>query len=202
MRLYLASQSPRRAQLLAQIGEPHALLLPEPGEDAEALEAAHAGEPPLAYVQRVTDAKLAAALARHARLALPAGLVLAADTTVALGERILGKPQDVDEAQALLRALAGQAHQVHTAVAIAAPGGAVHRAVSTSTVWVSDIPDDALQAYVASGEPFGKAGAYGIQGRFAAWVSRIDGSHSGIMGLPLFETAHLLRAARGGGLDD
>lgn len=201
MRLYLASQSPRRAQLLAQIGQAHELLLPDAGEDAEALEAVQAGEPPVAYVQRVTEAKLHAALARHARLGLPLGAVLAADTTVALGDRILGKPGDAQEAAEMLSALSGQAHQVHTAVAIADLQGSVHRAVSSSTVWVATLSAGEVQAYIGTGEPFGKAGAYGIQGHFAAWVSRIDGSHSGIMGLPLYETAQLLRAVRGQGAD-
>lgn len=201
MRLYLASQSPRRAQLLAQIGQAHELLLPDAGEDAEALEAVQAGEPPVAYVQRVTEAKLHAALARHARLGLPLGAVLAADTTVALGDRILGKPGDAQEAAEMLSALSGQAHQVHTAVAIADLQGSVHRAVSSSTVWVASLAAGEVQAYIGTGEPFGKAGAYGIQGHFAAWVSRIDGSHSGIMGLPLYETAQLLRAVRGRGAD-
>jgi septum formation protein len=201
MRLYLASQSPRRAQLLAQIGQAHELLLPDAGEDAEALEAMQAGEPPVAYVQRVTEAKLHAALARHARLGLPLGAVLAADTTVALGDRILGKPGDAQEAAEMLSALSGQAHQVHTAVAIADLQGSVHRAVSSSTVWVATLSAGEVQAYIGTGEPFGKAGAYGIQGHFAAWVSRIDGSHSGIMGLPLYETAQLLRAVRGQGAD-
>jgi septum formation protein len=195
MSLYLASQSPRRRQLLDQLGVVHELLLPGPEEDAEALEAVSVGEAPLAYVQRVTRAKLEASLARLQRRALPPGPVLCADTTVALGPRILGKPGDAAEALAMLQALSGQAHEVHTAVALADARGRVWASVSSSTVWVAEVPHADLAAYVASGEPFGKAGAYGIQGRFAAWVSRIEGSYSGIMGLPLFETAQLLRQA-------
>ena len=193
--IYLASQSPRRRQLLDQLGVPHTLLLPAADEDAEALEAVEPGEAPLAYVQRVTQAKLQAAVVRRQQRCLPLAPILCADTTVALGPRILGKPADAAEALAMLQSLSGQAHQVHTAVTLADGRGRVHAAVSSSTVWVAAVPDAELQAYVASGEPFGKAGAYAIQSQFAAWVSRIDGSYSGIMGLPLFETAQLLRQA-------
>ncbi len=193
--IYLASQSPRRAQLLDQLGVAHNLLLPAADEDAEALEAVQPGEDPLAYVQRVTQAKLQAAVARRQQRALPLAPIVCADTTVALGGRILGKPADAAEALAMLQSLSGQAHQVHTAVALADEAGRVHAAVSTSTVWVAAVPAADLRAYVDGGEPFGKAGAYGIQGRFAAWIARIEGSYSGIMGLPLFETAQLLRQA-------
>ena len=134
---------------------------------------------------------LAAAVARHAARGLPAAPILCADTTVAVDEHILGKPADAAEATAMLRALSGRAHQVHTAVAVA-EGGAVREALSSSTVWVAPLPEAAIAAYVASGEPFGKAGAYAIQSQFAAWIARIDGSYSGIMGLPLYETAKLL----------
>ncbi len=196
MLLYLASQSPRRRQLLDQIGWAHTLLLPDADEDAESLEAVHPHEAPADYVQRVTLAKLRAAQARARARALAPGLVLCADTTVAVDRRILGKPQDATEALAMLRSFCGRAHQVHTAVALADTQGAIRTALSSSTVWVGDVPDAALRAYVESGEPFGKAGAYGIQGPFAAWVKRIDGSYSGIMGLPLFETAQLLQQHR------
>ncbi len=195
MSLYLASQSPRRRQLLDQLGVAHTLLLPGADEDAEALEAVREGEAPLTYVQRVTRAKLEAALQRWRRQGLPPASILCADTTVALGPRIMGKPADAAEALAMLQSLSGQAHQVHTAVALADVQGRVHAAVSSSTVWVAEVPLAQLQAYVASGEPFGKAGAYAIQSQFAAWIARIDGSYSGIMGLPLFETAQLLRQA-------
>lgn len=196
MLLYLASQSPRRRQLLDQIGWAHTLLLPGADEDAESLEAVHPHEAPADYVQRVTLAKLRAAQARLRARALTPGLVLCADTTVAVDRRILGKPQDTTEALAMLRSLCGRAHQVHTALALADTEGSIRTALSSSTVWVGDVPDAALRAYIESGEPFGKAGAYGIQGPFAAWVKRIDGSYSGIMGLPLFETAQLLQQHR------
>jgi septum formation protein len=192
--VYLASQSPRRQQLLAQIGARFELLLPDADEDAEALEATRAGESPADYVQRVTRAKLAAARARLRRRGLAPAPVLCADTTVALGRRILGKPADAAEACRMLHALAGRTHRVHTAVALY-DGRRAHAALSTSHVRVAPLAATDIDAYVAGGEPFGKAGAYGIQGAFAAFVAHIAGSHSGIMGLPLFETANLLRAA-------
>jgi len=192
--VYLASQSPRRQQLLAQIGVRFELLLPDADEDAEALEATRAGESPADYVQRVTRAKLGAARARLRRRGLPPAPVLCADTTVALGRRILGKPADAAEARRMLHALAGHTHRVHTAVALH-DGRRAHAALSTSHVRVAPLAAADIDAYVAGGEPFGKAGAYGIQGAFATFVAHIAGSHSGIMGLPLFETATLLRAA-------
>lgn len=193
--LYLASQSPRRQQLLAQIGVRFEPLLPGADEDAEALEATRAGESPADYVQRVTRAKLAAARARLQRRGGPPAPVLCADTTVALGRRSLGKPADAAEARAMLQALAGRTHRVHTAVAVH-DGRRTHAALSTSHVRVAPLAATDIEAYIAGGEPFGKAGAYGIQGAFAAFVTHIAGSHSGIMGLPLAETATLLRAAR------
>ena len=183
--VYLASQSPRRQQLLAQIGVRFQPLLPDDGEDAEALEATRAGESPADYVQRVTRAKLGAARERLRRRGLPAAPVLCADTTVALGRRILGKPADAAEAHRMLQALAGRTHRVHTAVAVH-DGRRTHAALSTSHVRVAPLTAADIEAYVAGGEPFGKAGAYGIQGAFAAHVAHIAGSHSGIMGLPLF----------------
>lgn len=192
--VYLASQSPRRQQLLAQIGVRFDLLLPDADEDAEALEATRASESPADYVQRVTRAKLGAARARLRRRGLPPAPVLCADTTVALGRRILGKPADAAEARRMLHALTGRTHRVHTAVALH-DGRRAHAVLSTSHVRVAQLAAADIDAYVAGGEPFGKAGAYGIQGAFAAFVAHIAGSHSGIMGLPLFETATLLRAA-------
>jgi septum formation protein len=192
--LYLASQSPRRRQLLAQIGVAPVLLLPDADEDAEALEAVRPGELPAAYVQRVTAAKLQAAVARHRRRGLPPGAILCADTTVALGRRILGKPADAAEAAATLALLSGRTHRVLTAVALQA-GGRRRQALQVSHVRFAPLPPAVVRAYVASGEPFGKAGSYAIQGALAAWVAHISGSHSGIMGLPLHETAQLLQRA-------
>ena len=144
---------------------------------------------------RVTRAKLAAARERLARLQLPAAPILASDTTVALGKRILGKPRDAADASTMLQLLSGQTHRVLTAVAVH-DGRRTRVAVSDSHVHVAALPRDVIEAYVASGEPFGKAGSYAIQSQIAAWIERIDGSYSGIMGLPLYETAQLLRQAR------
>jgi septum formation protein len=211
--IWLASQSPRRQALLAQIGVTLQLLLPGDDEDAEALEVVQPGELPLAYVQRVTRAKLQAAVARRLRRGLPDAPILCADTTVALGRRILGKPADAQDAAAVLSALSGRTHRVLTSVAVAAPaqeGGpppkasAVVRAArpraaqitQVSRVRFAPLSPAVIQAYIASGEPFGKAGSYAIQGALAGHIAHIEGSHSGIMGLPLFETAELLRRAR------
>ena len=196
--LYLASQSPRRRQLLEQIGVRHELLLPGPDEDAEALEALVAGESPDDYVTRVTAAKLQAALHRRAARGLALAPVLCSDTTVALGALILGKPDDADHAAAMLASLSGRTHRVLTAVALGLPDGRVLSDVNVSQVRFAEIGQDRLRAYVASGEPMGKAGAYAIQSQAAAWIEHIAGSYSGIMGLPLFETARLLRE---GGFD-
>ncbi|WAC75601.1 Maf family protein [Roseateles sp. SL47] len=193
--LYLASQSPRRRQLLDQIGVAHELLLPDADEDAEALEVVLAGETPDDYVQRVTAAKLDAALQRRERRQWPPAPVLCADTTVTLDGDILGKPDNAAHALAMLRRLSGREHRVLTAVALGLPDGRSLAALSVSTVRFDPVPDDRLQAYVNAGEPMGKAGSYAIQSHAAAWISHIAGSYSGIMGLPLFETAGLLRAA-------
>jgi septum formation protein len=199
--VYLASQSPRRAQLLAQIGVAHRPLLPDAQEDAEQLEAERAGELPLAYVQRVTRAKLRAARERLAQRRLPPAPILCADTTVALGRRILGKPLDAAHAAQMLRLLSGRTHRVLSAVAVGAAsagGGAAARcmlATSISHVHFARLSPRTIARYIDSGEPFGKAGAYAVQGGMAAWVERIDGSYTGIMGLPLFETTRLLQRA-------
>ncbi|MBL8330862.1 MAG: septum formation inhibitor Maf [Rubrivivax sp.] len=192
--VYLASQSPRRAQLLQQIGVRHEPLLPGAEEDAERLEAQRGGELPADYVQRVTHAKLAAARRRLQLLALPPAPILCADTTVALGRRLLGKPADAEEARQTLAALSGRPHRVLTAVAVWT-GSRALRAMSVSHVRFALLPAPVIEAYVASGDPFGKAGAYAIQGPLAGWIDHIEGSHSGIMGLPLFETTRLLQQA-------
>ena len=197
VRIWLASRSPRRAELLETLGIKLDIFLAQNSPEAEALEETMDGELPLPYVQRVTRLKLDAATKALAELG-KTGIVLAADTTVALNDHILGKPQNRSEAQAMLESLSNQAHQVHTAVAVALllpnqnpPLRAL--AVSTSQVQFSALPPDFIQAYIDSGEPFDKAGAYGIQGIAGQYVRHISGSHSGIMGLPLFETSELLR---------
>lgn len=196
--LYLASQSPRRSQLLEQMGVRHVLLLPnvqgDVAEDAEAIEAVLPGETPRDYVVRVTGLKLDAAVARHARRQLAQAPILCSDTTVALGTQILGKPADAAGADRMLRQLAGQTHEVLTAVALQ-DGGQRRTALSISQVTFAAMTEAQIAAYVASGEPMGKAGSYGIQGRAAAHVAHMAGSYSGIMGLPVYETAQLLRQA-------
>ena len=192
--IYLASQSPRRRQLLEQLGVRLSLLLPDDSDAAEALEAVRAGEAPATYVRRVTRLKLDDAVLRLAEQARPGAPVLCADTTVALGRAILGKPRDAQDAADMLRQLSGDTHRVLTAVAVQ-QGDWRGEAMSESRVRFATLRDDDIKAYVASGEWQGKAGAYAIQGRAAAFIEHISGSYSGIMGLPLFETAALLRAA-------
>ena len=189
--VYLASQSPRRRQLLEQLGVRHELLLPDHDEDAEGLEVVLRGESPTAYVQRVTQLKLDAALARLKRRGLPAAPVLCSDTTVALGRIIYGKPADAADARRMLGELAGHTHRVLTAVAVGTPRRRA-KALSTSQVTFAPMSRQQIAAYVAGGEPMGKAGAYAVQGRAAAYIAHIAGSYSGIMGLPMHETAQLL----------
>ncbi|MDP3701074.1 MAG: Maf family protein [Hylemonella sp.] len=191
--IYLASQSPRRRQLLEQLGVRHELLLPGADEDAEGIEAVLPGEAPASYVQRVTQLKLDAALARLKRRGLPAAPILCSDTTVALGRAIYGKPVDAADARRMLGELAGHSHRVLTAVTIGTPRRRV-QALCTSRVTFAPMSRPQIAAYVAGGEPMGKAGAYAVQGRAAAFISHISGSYSGIMGLPMHETAQLLQA--------
>jgi septum formation protein len=195
--VYLASQSPRRQELLQQLGVRFELLLPRPDEDAEALEATLPDEAADAYVVRVCEAKAEAARLRLERGGHAAAPVLVADTTVTIDGAILGKPADADDALAMLARLAGREHEVLTAVTVIDAGGALlPTALSRSRVRFAASTAEALARYVSSGEPFGKAGAYGIQGRAAEFIEHIEGSYSGIMGLPLYETAALLRTAR------
>jgi septum formation protein len=195
--VYLASQSPRRQELLQQLGVRFELLLPRPDEDAEALEAELDQEAPDAYVMRVCAAKAQAAHARLVAGSHARAPILVADTTVTLDGAIMGKPGDADHAVAMLERLSGRDHEVLTALAVVDGEGVLLEPVlSRSRVWFALCERAALQRYAATGEPLGKAGAYGIQGRAAAFIERIDGSYSGIMGLPLFETAGLLRVAR------
>ena len=195
--VYLASQSPRRRALLDQIGVRHELLLADADEDVEALEATRAGESPEAYVERATRAKLRAAMRRLRTRRLAQAPVLCADTTVVLGARILGKPVDAADATRMLTMLSGRSHRVITAISLSARGRS-RLATSVSRVRFATLTPDCIERYVASGEPFGKAGAYAIQSGAAAWIEKIEGSYTGIMGLPLHETAALLEWA---GLD-
>jgi septum formation protein len=191
--IYLASRSPRRRELLAQIGIRFQLLLfrdnPEPDPDLD--ETVLGGETPHKYVERVARAKADAGWKRLEQRNLPRALVMAADTTVALQGRILGKPADRAEAADMLAALSGTTHEVLTAVVLRYEDRR-ESAVSVSQVRFKPLDAAEIRQYVASGECDDKAGAYGIQGRAARFVMEIHGSFSGVMGLPLYETSQLL----------
>jgi septum formation protein len=193
-RIYLASRSPRRRELLAQIGvhfEP--LLFRGDGrQDREALEDVLPNEIPEAYVVRVALAKAGHGVRLCQARRLPRRLVLSADTTLDVDGEIVGKPRDEADAVAILRRLAGRTHRVLTAVAVADETRQSH-ALSISDVRFRPLGDEEIHRYARGGEPLDKAGAYGIQGRAAMFIEEIRGSHSGIVGLPLCETALLLR---------
>ena len=191
--IYLASRSPRRRELLTQIGVRFHLLMfrDKPETDPELDEAPLAGELPAAYVERVARAKALAGWKRLEQRDLPRAAVLSADTTVAIGERILGKPADRREAAAMLAALSGGRHQVLTAVAVKHESQ-FECVLSVSEVEFKPLSADEIRQYVATGECDDKAGAYAIQGRAAQFVVELRGSFSGVMGLPLYETAQLL----------
>ena len=233
--IWLASQSPRRRELLGRLGVRAELLVADASidiaEDVEALEHPLEGENPTQYVERVVAAKLTAAMARHQRRRLEAAPILVADTTVAIGGRILGKPAHAAEAVEMLSALSGRSHRVLTAMAIARPrtrsklsappapsepsqptepteptepsdGGMespwhpkILRVTSLSRVRFARLSRAQIDRYVASGEPMDKAGAYAVQGGAGAFIRRIDGSDTGIMGLPLYEASRLLQSA-------
>jgi septum formation protein len=183
--LYLASRSPRRVELLQQIGiscETH------PTDIDETQQANESAEP---YVIRLAQQKAEACLLRM-QPAQRAHPVLAADTTVVLAGQVLGKPENDDDARRMLHALSGSLHQVHTAVALAFHNQ-LEVVLCTTQVQMMALTDVQIDAYIASGEHLDKAGSYGIQGRAAAWIIRIEGSYSGVMGLPIYETAALLR---------
>ncbi|MDI9334494.1 MAG: Maf family protein [Cytophagales bacterium] len=197
--IYLASQSPRRAELLAQLGVSHRLLLADADEDAESLEAIQGRESPTAYVQRVTKLKLEAAAQRAKRRGLLDAPIVCADTTVALGRTIYGKPESPADAARMLMDLSGKTHRVLTAVGVTHVAGKKRIndfALSESRVTFASLSQADIAAYIATGEPFGKAGGYGVQGQAAAFIAKISGSYSGIMGLPLHEMAALLKAAQ------
>ena len=197
--IYLASQSPRRSQLLDQIGIAHHILVADAAEnaieDAETLEIALKNEAPKTYVMRVTGLKLDAAVARMKQRGLAAAPVLCADTTVAMGRVIYGKPENAADAARMLAELSGKTHRVLTSVAVAYGVGGKKRlqALSESKVTFTKMTKAQIASYVASGEPLGKAGSYAVQGMAAGMIERISGSYSGIMGLPLFETTQLLQ---------
>ena len=184
--IYLASGSPRRRELLQQIGVSFQVI----GTDLD--ETALQGESPVAYVSRLAQAKATVGWERSRDLGLAP--VLAADTAVVLGGRILGKPAGMDHAMAMLLELSGRTHEVLTAVALRSNSG-IEGKISRSTVTFRSIDLSEARAYWETGEPSDKAGAYAIQGYAAIFISDLQGSYSGVMGLPLFETAALLEAA-------
>jgi len=199
--IYLASQSPRRQELLKQMGVRFEMLLPNLNEDTESLETPLPHEKARSYVERVTLAKSTVALARWEKSALPWAPILCADTTVSLpnsseGE-ILGKPTDAADVNRILKMLSGKTHEVLTAVALTIhPNEKPLCLVQVSKVQFAKLSQEQIDLYITSGEPFGKAGAYGIQGLGGAFIPAIEGSYSGIMGLPIFETAQLLERAQ------
>lgn len=188
-RIYLASRSPRRRELLNQIGIAFEVL---PIGDAAVDETPFGGEPPAAYVVRIAQAKAELGWRQVVSRGLPAGPVLAADTAVVLDGEVIGKPGDAVHARQMLRRLSGKTHQVLTAIAVAR-NGKIETALAASAVEFRELDDDEIRRYVAGGEPLDKAGAYAIQGRAAVFARAISGSYSGIVGLPLYETAELLR---------
>ncbi|MEP7182203.1 MAG: Maf family protein [Betaproteobacteria bacterium] len=191
--LYLASKSPRRQELLRQLGvEFEELLLREaPGRRRDLVEAPRGEETPLDYVKRIARAKATVGWHRMLRRGLPPRPVLGADTEVVLDGTIFGKPQDAQDAVRMLTLLSGRTHAVITAVAVAWEKQVI-RAVSTSDVSFRKLSREEIERYVATGEPIDKAGGYAIQGRAAVFVSHLEGSYSGVMGLPLCETADIL----------
>jgi septum formation protein len=193
--VYLASKSSRREELLRQLGVEFASLRLRESSDRERdiVEGARDAEPPLHYVERIARTKATVGWHRMLQRGLPPRPVLGADTEVVLDDRIFGKPKDAADAVRMLTLLSGRTHQVLTAVALCWEGDTVAE-ISTSSVTFRTIERDEIERYVATGEPSDKAGGYAIQGRAATFVRRIDGSHSGIMGLPLYETATALAA--------
>lgn len=191
--LYLASQSPRRLELLRQIGlTPTVLTLRTSLGRADVDETPLPEEPGIDYVLRLAQQKVEAGITAQQGRRLPPWPILAADTTVTLGGQVLGKPADAVEAATMLRLFAGRTHTVLTAVA-AAHQGYIRVALSESQVTFKALSEAEISAYIASGEPFDKAGGYGIQGRAALFIEHLAGSYSGVMGLPLYETARLLQ---------
>ncbi len=191
--IYLASRSARRRDLLKQMGVNFEMLLLRegPGRGADFDEAQLPGETPRDYVVRVARLKADAGWVRLEQRRLMRHPVLAADTTVALGDSILSKPADREDAVAMLKQLSGSTHQVYTAVAVKFYD-AVKETLSVTEVRIRELSDDEIRRYVSSGDPLDKAGAYGIQGKASMFIESINGSYSGVVGLPVFETAQLL----------
>lgn len=193
-RIHLASRSPRRRELLTQIGVQFDTIVfrDPPRDDKELDEASHPGEDPLGYVQRVARAKASQGWRIVELRRLMAQPVLAADTTLEFAGEIIGKPDDADDAERILRRLSGHTHRVLTALSVCFDGR-IESALSISEVRFRELDAGEIRRYVATGEPMDKAGAYGIQGRAGLFIEHLAGSYTGVMGLPLFETAQLLK---------
>lgn len=191
--IYLASRSARRRDILKQMGVSFEMLLLRegPGREADFDEGVLPGEIPDQYASRIARLKAESGWSRLEQRRLLRYPVLAADTTVAIGEDILGKPVDREDAVAMLKRLSGNTHYVHSAVAVKY-NDRYEEALSSTEVRMRELEDDEIRRYVATGEPFDKAGAYGIQGRASIFIERIAGSYSGVVGLPIYETARLL----------
>ncbi|UCH49602.1 MAG: septum formation inhibitor Maf [Betaproteobacteria bacterium] len=191
--IYLASRSARRRDILKQMGVSFEMLLLREGAGREADfdEAVLPGENPAKYACRIARLKAEAGWARLEQRRLLRYPVLAADTAVAIGDDILGKPTDREDAVAMLKRLSGTTHYVHSAVAVKY-NDRLEEALSTTEVRMRVLEDDEIRRYVATGEPFDKAGAYGIQGRASIFIEHISGSYSGVVGLPIYDTARLL----------
>jgi septum formation protein len=193
-RIYLASQSPRRRELLKQIGIRYEILLLRSDSRRKVCvdETPHAGEVPVDYVQRICRDKARAGWQTLSLRNLPLLPVLAADTTVTLDGKIIGKPDDNEHAAGILRMLSGRQHQVHTAVAMSF-GERLEMRLSTTAITFDTLSEERISRYLLTNEAHDKAGAYGIQGHAGAFVKHIEGSYSGVMGLPLYETVELLK---------
>ena len=183
--LYLASKSPRRAEILQNLGLAFSVITPDIDESVKL------HEPPHEYVLRLCAEKAQAGIQLLGDKIASESIILAADTTVCVDDDILGKPESIEHAVKMLQSLEGRSHVVHTGVAVAF-NGQIKTVISTTRVWMKSLTDEDIEAYVATGEPMDKAGSYGIQGLGGAFVTRIDGSHTGVMGLPVFETMRLL----------
>lgn len=181
-KIILASQSPRRVALLKQMG------IDCVGMPADIDETALPNELPTDYVLRLARQKALAIVAKNPNANLP---ILAADTTVALGHEVLGKPENAADAVNMLKKLSGSTHQVHTAIAVVFNGN-LETALNSTQVEMMVLSDAMINTYIASGEPMDKAGSYAIQGLAGCWIKKIEGSYTGVMGLPVHETAMLL----------
>lgn len=180
--IVLASASPRRKELLARVGIAFEICAADIPENAQP------GERPAGFAERMAREK-----AQAIRKAKPERIILAADTVVAVGQEILGKPRDAEDARRMLRLLSGKSHEVTTGVCLCGPGFEDVRS-ETTTVWFSEIPHQEILEYVSSGEPLDKAGAYAIQGGAARWVTKVEGDYNNVVGLPVEMVLKMLRA--------